>query len=432
MADETIIFEQMLGKPNYDDAIFVRLSTSADIGMFMFRVGGIVVKEGLSLGSPVAIIDFIDATGDLVNHNRLDTNATYNLHIGKSPEHTKVVSLKISRIDFENHIGGKTEQVNFRVHFVHATWEAMMHKSHNRGWNNTKLSSVVNSIVSDINFRDKYVSPTRTVHEFVVQPNWTNQTFLKWLAERSDTNSQYDGHFEFGITMDGTFFYGSIPDLVDRFKSMKNVIPSIKMGGYYGSNDRRKEATKANEYVPINFTKLGCTEDFFEMTLQGAGGVRTRYYDFERGEFVVRDNKYGDSRSSQLSDWSLIHPENELAGLNIAYGRDTLSENNSNNRVSSATMSMQRMKVEINGTPFVSIGDIIEVIIPTPVDSSKIPYSEMYSGYYMVSEVEHLITTRTQSTNYTTALTLSRQGIDGKSIKGLVKSKVGKVQFNDS
>lgn len=442
MAQEYTLFETFLGKSDELSSIFVRLTSESDNQTFQYRVGGINIHGGLGTGSPLVTVDMIDATGDFVNHNRLDTDGLFRLYVGRSPEMSHVMRLKVSNVSFENGIGGKSEQHSFRIHFIHESWHKMLHETHNRGWSNVRISQVVEQIARECGFTAIDVYPTSQVFESIIQPNWTNLTMLKWLAERADPNRGDKGHSEFGISMDGHFFFGAVPDLVNRSMTQrdrlaeamgnKTTIPVLKLGGEPLSSSQKKEALKKNDYIPVNFVNFGYTEDFTEKTIQGAGGVTGMYYDYDSGTFVRSEYTYSDSQNAQLSDWAMIHPNNEVAGLTMYHGRDTNTPVISNNRVSNAVMSGQRMRVQTSGTPYLAIGDVVEVLIPTPVDKSRVPYNETYSGFYMISEINHRLVVRGKKTQFITVATISRQGVDGKGRQGQVRSRKGRMDFRDA
>lgn len=99
--------------------------------------------------------------------------------------------------------------------------------------------------------------------------------------------------------------------------------------------------------------------------------------------------------------------------------------------MSEVSSSLQEVKIQTEGNSYVKIGDVVEVVIPTQPDQYTQPYNEMYSGYYVVSEIEHLFSLGGQ-TSFNTRMTLSRQGIDGKEHPNLTRSTVGKINVTNN
>ena len=133
MEDEVHIFSRIISRDEFNDDYLVSLTSDADTQLAAVSVSSINIKNVISTGTPIIAITFIDGHGDLVNVNRLDTEVNYYLYFGNSQEDSSRLPLKISRIDFENAQGGKSEQFAFTVFFVMSNWGELIHKVYNRG-----------------------------------------------------------------------------------------------------------------------------------------------------------------------------------------------------------------------------------------------------------------------------------------------------------
>jgi hypothetical protein len=438
------LFESFIGKNEKEDEVMMKLTCDQDIEMRMVSPRRVKVFNGLSMGSPMVVMDFVDGIGDLVNYQKLDTGATYTLYMGTSRYKSIALSLKIAKITFENNTAGKTENFQFTVNFVHESWNALFNSRKNRGWSNAKLSTIVNEIATESGLKIKHVSETAGVFDTVVQPHWNNLTLLQWLKVRSytNTNTGATGHFEYGIDLKGNFFYipfsqlyqlqlevsksGNTPPSENRFP-----VPVLRLDGSELNSRQRSESLEDNGYVPATFAAYGVNEDYLASTLQGAGGTTSMHYDYVTGTYQSTTQDISSSTIPQLSEWSLVQSVDETNYYRNYGGRDTNTPNIGNNRMSEVTSSLQEVKIQTEGNSYVMIGDVIEMVIPTQPNAYNQPYNEMYSGYYVISEVEHVFSLGSKA-SFNTRITLSRQGIDGKEHPNLTRSTVGKINVTNN
>lgn len=443
MADYTL-FEVFIGKNEKEDEVMMKLTCDQDIEARLISPRRVRVFNGLSMGSPMVAMDFTDGVGDLVNFQKLDTAATYTLYMGTSRYKSIALSLKVAKITFENNTAGKTENFGFTVNFVHASWNALFNSKKNRGWSNINLSTIVEEIISESGVPIKHITPTAGVFPHVVQPHWNNLTLLQWLRVRSyaTTNTGPTGHYEYGIDLTGNFFFtpfsqlyqlqlevsksGETPPSENRFP-----VPVLRLDGSNLNSRQRTQSLEDNGYVPTTFAAYGVNEDYLASTLQGAGGTSSMHYDFETGTYVSTVQNISNSSIPQLSEWALVQGVDETNYYRNYGGRDTNTPNIGNNRMSEVSSSLQEVKIQTEGNSYVKIGDVVEVVIPTQPDQYTQPYNEMYSGYYVVSEIEHLFSLGGQ-TSFNTRMTLSRQGIDGKEHPNLTRSTVGKINVTNN
>ena len=86
---------------------------------------------------------------------------------------------------------------------------------------------------------------------------------------------------------------------------------------------------------------------------------------------------------------------------------------------------MQKIEFYLQGDTEIHIGNLINLKIPVSKDvQDGEVINETYSGYWLVWKVAHLFSIR--DNNYQTHLCLTRNGINGKTIEGLVKTDKGK------
>lgn len=434
MAGKYVLFERQIAKQSSEEQIIVQLSCEQDFEIAFAHPKHVKIFEGLSIGSPYIVVDFVDANGDAVNINKMDTNAVFTLSFGKSLAESRTVRMKISKIDFGNKSSGTSSNYAFAVHFVHESWNTFIHHAHNRGWSNVRYSDVVKTIASESGFNVLRIAETPNLISQVTQPNWSNLKLLQKIRNSARPPNRTSGHFEFGIDLEGNFFFMPLSELISKAhenrtdrppSENRSDVPLFKLEGNPLSEEVRRKLKERNGFVPQTFHSFSVQENYMDKIIQGAGGITTSYYDFNTGTYKKKENKISESNFDQLSEWSLIHSDNEDASLRMYGGRDSGVEQKGSNRLSESANSIQNITIQCDGTAYVKIGDLVEILIPNPPEVYTTPYNEVYSGYYIVSSVENLFRLD-RKTAYKTVLTLSRQGIDKKDLSGYAKSQKGK------
>lgn len=432
--NEYVLFERYIGKESEEEPIMIRLSCEKDYEVMFAAPMFVKIYEGLSMGSPYIVVDFWDANGDGVNINKIDTDAIFNLYFGRGLAESRHAKMKIAKVAFDNGKAGTSSRFAFSVHFVHESWNSFIHKTHNRGWKNIKYSEIVTAIAQECKFNVLKISETKKSKLSVVQTDWNNLDLLKRISSKAEPISGSDGHFEFGVDLEGNFFFMPFSDLItnahenrrDRPDSEnRKGMPVLRLDGNSPSQYDRKKMNEENGKIPVSFSTYSVDENFMDKIIQGAGGVTSMYYDFETGTYVKKDNKLSEQTTSQLSEWTLVHPSNEISSLKIMGGRNPEIQQEAVNRLSNVSNSIQKVKIEADGTPFIRIGDVVEVIIPNPPETYSEPFNEIYSGYYVVASVNNIFRLH-KNTAYKTVLTLTRQGIDKKDLEGYVRTTKGK------
>lgn len=424
MSDFTV-FEKVFEKTETTDGLFIRLTCSEDNELQYVRVESITMNESLGLLIPTMIIDFVDGTGDFVNHNRLNTEAVYTLYFGRSMEDASETNFKIFNIQHGGGTQGRSNNMTFKVIFSHESWDGSISEKKSRGWNNIKFSEVVEEVVAEKGYDSVDVEESLRTMEQVLQINETDNQLIYSIQSKAKPNSE-DGHYEFCGRLDNKFFFKStyelIEDGMEKYKSKDMVL--LRLGGQ-PPQSMKERAYKENENVPVSFMGFGANESYSTTISEGASGIESSYYDWENRAYIKKGRSFSDINSTQLSEWSLIREGVEKISKKIFGGRDFSVVDKAINTLSKLSLSMQDVTINLEGQTEIHCGDIVEVIIPTTEDSET-PYNEMYSGFYMVKDVQHLMTLKA-ATDFVSKLTLTRNGMDAKNMKGYVKSKKGKV-----
>jgi hypothetical protein len=115
--------------------------------------------------------------------------------------------------------------------------------------------------------------------------------------------------------------------------------------------------------------------------------------------------------------------------MKIFNGRNKNANNIGNNVLSSTALSMNQFNITIEGTHKINIGQLVEVLIEPDSEILKTPISLLYSGFYVVAGVTHIVALE-QDNRFITTLDLARQGYDDKLLEGYVTTSLGKFVGN--
>jgi hypothetical protein len=427
MEDDFVVFERLFEKTDSVDGLFIRLTSDKDTRLEYNTVTGISFSESMGNMVPVMIIDFVDGSGDFINHNRLDTDAVYTLYFGRTVEDSYQTKYKIADINTANKTAGRSNNVQFKVIFAHQHWQELTAINRNRGWYDTYYSDVVDEVVADAGFGEVDIEPSKRAISELLQNNKPDNTMIQEIAHSATPESE-DGHYEYCGTLDNRFFFLSTATLIEKgIEVYKNdKMPILRLGGNPPPAIREK-AFKDNKNIPVGFLGFSINESYMSNVTRGVTSVDVGYYDWEEGKYIRNTRKYTDLKSTQLSEMSLIRESTDFVSRKLYGGRSPQIVDQANNELSMQSLSMQSIDINIEGQIEMHCGDIVEVIIPTGGDS-EVPYSEMYSGFYMIREIEHAMSL-SRSTDFTSRITISRHGVDSKELKGYVSSKRGRANF---
>lgn len=429
------IFSHGIKRSGKEQHLFFALSCSQETPLARVAPKSIRISERMGSVSPIVAIDFIDLDGKMVNSTQLSKDAVYYLDVGNDLDEATRIRLSISRVSFANQAAGESRNVKFTINFVHHSWPNMINRRYNRSWKNKTFAEIVSNI-ADRNYEAVDVKPTDGLQETIIQPHWSNVSFLKWIAQRASTANQKKSHIEFGVKLDGEFFFKSIGDIIDENITAinNNKLLTLKMQGVETNEKKRhEENVKNNEKdikAPTFFTTYIGNERYLDGVSSGAGGFQTKWFDFKTGQYVTAINTVSGSDFTQLTDWVGVKKSHQntfkLAqqGSQSEWGYD-ISSNNLSNIIN----SLQQFDVAIDGSPFVHIGDMVELIIPSPVNTVEeneedVLYSEYYSGFYVIGGTDHVVNLSKNVMN--SALTLTRSGFDGKGLEGYAKTTKGR------
>lgn len=432
MDEEFIIFEREVIRNDPVNDIFIRLVCDKENEIRRYNPIKLTVQELMNSGGIVAHLLINDAGGDLFNHMKINTGATFTITYGHSVENSVSVETKILSYDQVNQTLGRPHDMQLRITFGSPNWYGMTAEGHGRGWSGLSYSDIVTDMVSTLGYTETDIGGTEGTFQSVVQPNWTNVEFLKWIAQRAksdDTGS--DGIFMFGVDTEKKFTFKSYDQLVNDNRSSLNGgrSPVIRMDIPPASNAQTEREIQDNDLVSPTFTGINVVEDYAMGCKKGASGGTAGHYDWESGEFITNTVSINSMNVPQLCDYTSLRTEMNGNTLYHDYGRDPESENYLKNRVGNENLNISKVNVVSAGMPKIHIFDFVELVIRNTSLGSQVAFNEMYSGFYMVSGIKHTFVFN-EIIQYNTETVLMRHGVDDGAYQGfddLVETATGKV-----
>lgn len=427
MAEEFTIFQKSIKDFNGYDSYEVRLSSDKDNALTAFTPISLNMTEALSYVSPMVSITFLDLNGDLFNTFKLDPDGNYHIAIGRNLENMVECDIKPTKITLNNQVAGQSRNILFTVHFSHRSWYEMVSKRHNKSWRNARISDIVGDVVESSEFNELDIPETRIVFDRMLQPHWTNVVWLNWLKKRCQSRDDEYGHFEFGTTFEGKFFFKSLATMInEQLNDIQNGdIPVFVMQGQKEQLNERLEEERDNKQIPAYFLSFNLKEHYMSSVLNGSGGVRSIWYDTKTDTLHDSDITFSDSQSVQLTEWGAIKASHEENRKVIHGGRSSCSDDEALYHISNTINSVNSFDITFEAGPQATIGDVVETIIPVPNEPRLDPFNLTYSGFYMVGSVTHSISF--EDSSFLSSMTLIRQGYDNSDLDGYVQSRKGRV-----
>lgn len=384
-----------------DERFYIKIESEHDSTLSGATLLSINLIEGFRYALPYFVLKFIDNYGDLIHHTYIDPSAIYNLYLGTDPDSAKKSLFSLGSFTSENINSGRPDNIGINATFMMSLWSEWMRKTHSRSWTDRRFSYVAESIAGEVGFDSTDIDSTK-FSQNIIQPNWTNHQLMKWMTRNAISNDNIGG-YNMGVTNQNHLIFKTFDSLFSQ-----KPVKDISLG-----DDTNEE----------HFRNFEIHQQYVDVVTQGAGGMTYMYYDYENRDWVENTAKIGDTRQRQLSDWFFLANEHEDAERLFYNGRDPRTKDVVNNRVSNLANSIMSVDISIQGDMDLHMGDIINVIIPAS-EFSKLTLNAVYSGYWMITKVNHRISMNTR--NFVTHLTLARPGFNGTQFTNFTKTQVGR------
>ncbi len=392
----------------WPEQFYISLETESETEVLKSNVESINLIETLGSLSPIMVLRFQDFMGDIVTTTTVYPDGVYNLNIGKTMEDLEQFSFSVSKNKFQNLNRSYLESIGCALYFISDKWPLLFKNKFNRGWKQQKISYIVNQIVSEIGFEGIDIEATEGKFNHI-QPNWTNLQFIDWLSKQAFSTNGVAG-YEYGATLNNNFFFKSFNELLNQ-EPKKEII----LGQLF--DEKSQEFSQA--------TDLAIEQNYAEIMREGGGGYRYQYFDWFNKENISESLRISETSQRQLSDWYYIAESHEDAANFKMLSRDLNASRAIEHRITHLTTSIQKVEVKIEGDITIHIGDVVNLVIPSARFKTD-PFNEFYSGYYLVSEVEHRLESLNKERKFDTVLKLTRQGVDNTDLQGFVESGKGK------
>jgi len=375
-----------------------------DARISSFEISSVSIIENMIGNSTYLNVKFIDAVGVLINSHPIVPDNVFTLTYGLTKESSIVSKFKLASMKIDSLSGADTESLLFNVDLIHYKWEEMIKETHSKSWKDNKMSVVLADIISEMEFDETDIEETNKSYD-VIQPSWTNSTMIGWLTKNS-TNITNIGGYVYFLTLDNRFVFSTFDSLYNQ-KPVKEIT----------------HLTLTKESDGYNFLKID--NNYIPTLLDSGFGTKYTYFDYNTKKYVNATKILTDINERQLSDWYYMSETHMKPSKQYYGGRNTNTETVIENRLLTTANSVQKIDLYINGDTDIHIGNLINLKIPIAkrVRSGEI-INETYSGYWLVWKVAHLFSIGDD--NFQTHLFLTRNGINSKEVKGLVKTNKGK------
>jgi len=398
-----IIFEK--GAINRYYIRFEMETTGDDVVIASFNMISVSVIENMVGNSTYLNVKFIDEVGVLINKYPVIPDSVFTLTYGVTKEQSITSKFKMASMKVDNLSGADTESLMITMDLIHWEWDKIIKEVHSKSWKDKKLSFVLNDIISEIDFDEIIIEETDTTVD-TIQPSWTNANMLKWISKNSISDDDIGGYVYY-LTLDNKFVFSTLDNLYNK-KPVKEIA----------------HATLTKDGVGYNF--LNIENNYVPTLLANGFGTKYTYFDYNTKQYVTGDKILTDINERQLSDWYYMAESHMTPSKHYYGGRNINTTDIIENNMLVNANSVQKINLYVDGDIEVHIGDLINLKIPIAkrIQQDGEIINDTYSGYWLVWKIAHLFSFGDD--NYQSHLFLTRNGINGKEITGLVKTNKGK------
>lgn len=365
------------------------------------RIGGIVVPVVPSMIEELTITQDCDRMLPVLKMKLKDSTGSPGEIIPYDKE-LNSVDIRISRGTSPDNLN----EFNFRVKRRKATFERMydiegvldvdglISPYRKRALTGLVEDSLESLAITELGISETEISASLNYEKTLLQPNWNNLAFLRWLRYnligRNDESCFYC--FIKNIRGIKVFVFKDISEL-----SAAPVQHKLVVGYKY-----YEDFTPVVDYRIFDNSQL--IADF------GALSQSYSYYDYDSGEVVHPSISILDYPS--LSELFLVDKDNvnESVTKKLYLGRSNSFTADFKGRMRNdyfdRLTGLIQMWVSTWGLENISPGDVVKVIFSEALDRAKLFVYE-HSGYWMVKRVVHII-----GSSFMTNLLLVRAGID--------------------
>ena len=374
------------------------------------KIGDTIVPVAPSMIEELTITQDIDRLLPVLKMRLKDSTGNLGEIIPYDKE-LNSVAVKISRSAVPDNLN----EFNFKVERRKATFERMydiegvldvdelISPYRKRALIGNIKTNLENLADTELGVSESEISASLNYEKTLIQPNWNNITFLRWLK------------FNLIGTNDEACFYCFIKNIrgirVLVFKDISELHATpIRYKLIVGHKHYE-------DYVPVVDYKIFDNSQI--VTDFGALNQSYSYYDYSSGEIVNSSVDISDCPS--LSELFLVDKDNTNESVNMSkLGRSNSFTPNFKGKIRNdyfdRLTNLIQMWASTWGLENISPGDIVKVVFSEALDRANLFIYE-HSGYWMVKRVVHII-----GQSFMTNLLLTRCGIDTELATGLLEA----------
>ena len=228
---------------------------------------------------------------------------------------------------------------------------------------------------------------------------------MKWISKNSINVNGIGGYVYF-LTLDNKFTFSTFDNLYNQ-KPVKEITHTTLTKESDGYNFLNIE----NNYVPT--------------LLANGFGTKYTYFDYATKKYITGSKVLTDINERQLSDWYYMAETHMTPSKDYYGGRNINTVDVIDHNLLVNANSVQKINLYVTGDTDIHIGNLINLKIPIAkrIQDGEV-INDTYSGYWLVWKAAQLFSI--SDDNFQTHLFLTRNGINGKSVEGLVKTNKGK------
>lgn len=395
------------------DSYYIKLDVedllSENVGgkkLSQFNVSSIVLTESMMSLTPSMNVKFVDHHGTLMTSNPITPKDKFTLYYGKTEEDSLSCTFRYSSINIEPLSGMKQEEYLFSADMVLPEWKDMFISTYSRSWSDIKCSEVIENITESFGYSYRYIEPTINTQN-MIQPDWTNKNFIKWLSKNSENESGIGGYVYYA-TLENEFYFRTIEDIITNSEPRKI-----------------EHQLKTADQLGFNYSKF--TNNYMNQSDTGLLGTSATHFDYSKKEFITKEISISDIKQVQMAESTMVHEDDSSPSYNYYGGRDIRTNKVVENDMTSSLNSMVQSEIIVQGRNDIHVGDVIELVIPVSREMQKLSNSvinQMYSGYWIVWKVSNIFDIKNEK--YITKIFMMSDGVNNMDSPEFIETSKGK------
>ena len=276
----------------------------------------------------------------------------------------------------------------------------MFSPRYERGWADKSVAVILREIMEDLKLTEEDFDPDLDKTKIsIVQPEWSNSLFLKYLSASLLSKEKSSGFFSF---IDSPAQSATSKTAKSRlvFRSLASLLEESNKYDFVYSGVPQKDALPIYSFQAV--------DNFEVLNTLGVGKQLYSYFDYENGEAVDAELGLTEAGFKSLAQYYSYDPQIGTEGLRKFYGRTNAFESDYDAWIKGPyekkVNTLGQLWVNTMGVTDIRCGDIVKVVF---LANAKSLASCQYSGYWLVLRIIHHF-----ADTYETRLLLTRSGVN--------------------